>query len=254
MALIPSGLSRLAQFYLSGPLPCPYLPGQVERKLFTRITGVADRDAALNSALTRAGFRRSHDIVYRPACPSCQACVPVRVPTAEFAPGRTQRRIMRRNDDLVAQLVPAEPDDEQFELFLAYQRSRHADSDMARMSYVDYRAMIKEGQAATHLLTLRRKSDDALRAVMLTDQLSDGFSAIYCFFAAEDPARSLGTQTIISLIATARAENLPYVYLGYWINAARKMAYKAQFRPVQRLGPHGWEVVVTTNGATSSPT
>ncbi|MGB4102312.1 MAG: arginyltransferase [Alphaproteobacteria bacterium] len=241
MSMIPSGLSRLAQFYLSGPLPCPYLPGQVERKLFTRITGVTDRDAALNSALTRAGFRRSHDIVYRPACPSCQACVPVRVPVAEFTPGRSQRRIMRRNADLYAQIVAAEPDDEQFELFLSYQRARHADSDMARMSYADYRAMIKEGQAVTHLLTLRRRVDDVLCAVMLTDRLSDGFSAIYSFFTPDNPQRSLGTQTIISLIGAAQAENLSYIYMGYWIKAARKMAYKVQFRPVQKLGPHGWE-------------
>ena len=241
MSLIPSGIGRTAQFYLSGPLPCPYLPGQVERKLFTRLTGATEHDADVNSALTRTGFRRSHDVVYRPACPSCQACVPVRVPSAQCAPGRTRRRIMRRNGDLRADLTAAAPDREQFALFLSYQQTRHGDSDMARMTYPDYCMMVQEGGAAAQLLTLRHTGDDTLCAVMLADRLQDGFSALYSFFAPANPQRSLGTQMVLNLIAAAAAENLPYVYLGYWIKTARKMAYKGQFMPQQRLGPHGWE-------------
>ncbi|MEJ0062186.1 MAG: arginyltransferase [Alphaproteobacteria bacterium] len=240
MSVIPSGLSRLAQFYLSGPLPCPYLPGQVERKLFTRISGDGDRDMMLNSALTRTGFRRSHDIIYRPACPACQACMPVRVPASRFAPSRGQRRLARRNLDLCVALEDALPTPEQFDLFLAYQAARHGDGDMARMGYQDYRAMILEGQAMTQLLTLRDRHGGTLQAVMLADRLDDGLSAIYSFYSPADRRRSLGTQLILSLIEACVAENLPYVYLGYWIKAARKMAYKGQFQPLQTLGANGW--------------
>jgi arginine-tRNA-protein transferase len=34
--------------------------------------------------------------------------------------------------------------------------------------------------------------------------------------------------------------NLAYVYLGYWVEGSKKMAYKARFMPQQRLMPDGW--------------
>jgi arginyl-tRNA--protein-N-Asp/Glu arginylyltransferase len=45
---------------------------------------------------------------------------------------------------------------------------------------------------------------------------------------------------ILALIAEARRRALPYVYLGYWIGASRKMAYKTRFRPLEALTPQGW--------------
>src|ERR1700730_8604829 len=107
MSIIPPSLSRLLQFYLSGPLPCPYLPGQVERKLFTRLADDEAVNTEINAMLTRAGFRRSHDIVYRPACPACNACVPVRIPARLFAPSRSLRRIAERNRDLTLEIAGA---------------------------------------------------------------------------------------------------------------------------------------------------
>src|ERR1700735_2205094 len=138
MSIIPPGLSRLLQFYLSGPLPCPYLPDRVERKLFTRLTGEANVDTEINATLTRAGFRRSHDIVYRPACPSCNACVPVRVPVKSFAPSRSLKRIASINRDLTVEAVGTQVTDEHYALFMVYQSARHPDSDMARMSRVEF--------------------------------------------------------------------------------------------------------------------
>src|SRR5271170_1546622 len=131
MSVIPPGLSRLLQFYLSGPLPCPYLPGRVERKLFTRLTGEAVTDAEINATLTRAGFRRSHDIVYRPACPNCTACVPVRIPVRTFRPSRSLKRIASVNRELALEIVDTNIAEEQYALFMAYQAARHPDSDMA---------------------------------------------------------------------------------------------------------------------------
>ena len=133
MSVIPPGLSRLLQFYLSGPLPCPYLPEQVERKLFTRLTGDEAMDVEINATLTRAGFRRSHDIVYRPACSECNACVPVRIPVQSFKPSRSLRRIAAANRDLTLEITTPEANQETYELFMAYQSARHPDSDMARM-------------------------------------------------------------------------------------------------------------------------
>src|ERR1700722_14937455 len=138
MSIIPPGLSRLLQFYLSGPLPCPYLPGRVERKLFTRLTGKQETDAEINSTLTRAGFRRSHDIVYRPACSECNACVPVRIPVRAFAPSRNLKRVAAMNRDLTLEVVGTDITDEQYRLFMDYQTARHPDSEMARMSRLEF--------------------------------------------------------------------------------------------------------------------
>lgn len=239
MSLIPPGLNRLLQFYLSGPSPCPYLPDRVERKLFTRLSGDAAVDAEINATLTRAGFRRSHDIVYRPACPACAACVPVRIPARLFQPSRSLRRIAARNRDLTLAVAAPEIDDETFALFTAYQRHRHPDSEMAHMTRDDLAAMLREGSADTRVYQLRSAADQLMGGV-ITDRVSDGFSAVYSFFRPDEERRSLGTQLILSLLATAQREGLSYVYLGYWIAAARTMAYKARFRPLQTLGPQGW--------------
>jgi len=240
MSIIPPGLSRLLQFYLSGPLPCPYLPGRVERKLFTRLTGEPGTDAEINGTLTRAGFRRSHDIVYRPACPSCNACVPVRVPVRTFKPSRSLKRIASINRDLILEVADTKVTDEQYALFAAYQNARHPDSDMARMSRSEFSNMLREGEADTHIYQLR-KPGAGLVGGIITDHVSDGLSAVYSFFSPAEPRRSLGAQLILSLIDEAQRQGLAYVYLGYWIAASRKMAYKERFRPLQALGPQGWD-------------
>ncbi|MBI1274238.1 MAG: arginyltransferase [Alphaproteobacteria bacterium] len=246
MSIIPPGLSRNLQFYLSGPLPCPYLPEQVERKLFTRLSGDGARDAQTNSGLTRAGFRRSHDIVYRPACPQCSACVPVRIPVRQFAPSQSLRRTQRRNADLTLEITGTDVTQEQFALFTAYQQSRHADSDMARMSFADFNAMVREGQTGTKIFQLRTPGG-ALAGAVLADTIGDGYSAIYSFFDPAEAKRSLGVMLIMMLVHEAEYANLPYVYLGYWIARSRKMAYKARFRPLQALGPHGWDWLPETH-------
>ncbi|HYD69909.1 arginyltransferase [Azospirillum sp.] len=237
MSVIQPQIRPLQQFFRSGPMPCPYLPGRVERKLFTRLAGPYASE--VNSTLSRAGFRRSHDIVYRPVCPTCSACVPVRIPVAAFEMTRSQRRVLRTNHDLSLTEVPAVATGEQYRLFAAYQSSRHGDSDMARMAMADFAAMIDEGRADTSVFEAR-ESTGRLLGCMLTDRLSDGFSAVYSFYDAKQERRSVGSYMILSLIARAREEGLPYVYLGYWIAQSRKMAYKARFRPLEALGRDGW--------------
>lgn len=240
MSIIPPGLSRLLQFYLSGPLPCPYLPGRVERKLFTRLTGKRETDLEINATLTRAGFRRSHDIVYRPACHECNACIPVRVPVQEFKHSRSLRRISALNHDLVREIVDPVVTSEHYQLFMEYQKVRHADSDMAHMSFDDLKCMLSEGEAGTRLYQVRSQQGELLGGI-IADQVQDGYSAIYSFFAPDIARRSLGAQLILDLIEEARKSNLQYVYLGYWIKSSPKMSYKSRFHPLQALGPDGWD-------------
>ena len=224
-------------FYTTAPLPCPYLPGRTERKIVTELSGTEAE--ALHERLSRAGFRRSHNIAYAPVCPGCQACVPIRVVSEDFTPDRTQRRILRANADLTVSEMPARATAEQFTLFQRYQKNRHADGDMAAMGYYDYRAMIEDTPISTGLLEFR-DAQDRLLGACLTDWLADGLSAVYSFFDTDEEKRSLGTFAVLWLIGRARSLGLPYVYLGYWVPESRKMAYKARFKPSEILMSGAW--------------
>ena len=224
-------------FYRTSALPCPYVIGRTERKLITELSG-PDALAFYNS-LSRAGFRRSHHLAYRPACAGCNGCVPVRIPIAAFTASRSLRRIGKANGDLVRRLAAPRALLEQYRLFMRYQRSRHADSDMASMTFGDFRAMIEDSPVNSRVLELR-DGNGALAGACLLDVLDDGLSAVYSFFDPDQRRRSLGTLLILALIEEGRRLGLPYVYLGYWIAESPKMAYKARFRPLEGLGSSGW--------------
>ncbi len=226
-------------FYTTAPLPCPYVAGRTERKVVTEITG--PESDLLHDRLSRAGFRRSHNIAYAPVCPSCQACVPIRIPVASFTPDRGLRRIQRANAAVEGYDVPARATAEQFQLFQRYQQVRHSDGDMASMSFYDFRAMVEDTPIETTITEFR--SNGALVGGCLTDRLGDGFSAVYSFFAPELERQSLGTYAILWMVERARAEGLPYVYLGYWVPESRKMAYKARFRPCEILVGGTWRML-----------
>ncbi|HYZ21945.1 MAG TPA: arginyltransferase [Rhodopila sp.] len=227
-------------FYTTAPLPCPYLPRRTERKVVTEIVG-PDAEA-MHDRLSRAGFRRSHNIAYAPVCPSCQACVPIRIPVATFQPDRTLRRIAKANAGLEGYRVPARATAEQYQLFQRYQQARHGDGDMASMSFYDYRAMVEDTPIETFIIEFRDQNDRLVSAC-LGDKLGDGLSAVYSFFAPGLEKQSLGTYAVLWLIERARTMNLPYVYLGYWVQESRKMAYKARFKPSEILVNGIWRVL-----------
>lgn len=222
--------------------PCPYLPGMTERKVFANLP--FSNGAHVNDELTHAGFRRSQNIAYRPACEGCDACVSVRLPAEDVRLSRTQNRIMARNADLSRDLVEAEATQEQFALLKRYLSRRHPGGGMTDMTWLDYIAMVEDTAVRTHLIEYRLPSQDGgpgdLVAVTLTDLLSDGLSMVYSFFDPDLDRRSLGVFAILDHVRQARAVRLPYVYLGYWVEGSPKMDYKAQFRPMEALRPLGW--------------
>jgi arginine-tRNA-protein transferase len=236
-----------AQFYLTAACPCPYLAGREERKVFTHLIG--RRAAALNDTLTQSGFRRSQTIAYRPACEACRSCVSVRVLVNDFKPGKSFRRVLERNSDVVGIVCANTPTSEQYSLFRAYLDARHADGGMADMTVLDYAMMIEDSHVETRLIEYRRRGPDrsatghegALLGVSLTDILADGLSMVYSFYEPDAALRSLGTFMILDHIARARRMGLPHIYLGYWVEGSKKMAYKARFRPQERLGMQGWQ-------------
>jgi arginine-tRNA-protein transferase len=225
-------------FFATAPLPCPYLPGRTERRLVTELAG---RQAGpLHDVLSQAGFRRSHSLAYVPICRDCSACAAVRVRAPDFRAGRSHRRIAARNADLVAAELPPTASDEQFALFHAYQRRRHGDGEMARMTFYDFQSLIEETPVDTFLLELR-DAGGRLIGVCLTDRMADGLSAVYSFFDPAESRRSLGSFMVLTLIERARAAGVPHVYLGFWIADCQKMAYKSRFRPLEAYTPIGWQ-------------
>ncbi len=227
-------------FYRMPPRPCPYLQGRTEQNIFTELSGPSV--SQLYDALTQAGFRRSHNVAYRPSCPGCQACVPVRVVAWQFEPSRSQLRVARANADVSECEVPGLATPEQYALFARYLSARHADGEMAGMTYADYVAMVEDSPLNT-LIAEYRDGAGKLIGACLVDRLHDGLSAVYSFFEPSQSERSLGTYMIMRLVERTRAAGLPYLYLGYWISGSRKMAYKANFSPLEGLTSRGWTVL-----------
>ena len=225
------------QFFGTSPVACPYLAGHTERKLIVELSGGGA--ALFYDDLSRAGFRRSHRFAYRPACRSCSSCVPVRIAVERFGHTRSTRRIRNINRDVSGYLIPARATTEQFRLFSAYQRSRHSDSDMASMSYGDYRGMVEDTPVRTGIAEFRDISGE-LVAASLIDLLDDGVSAVYSFYDPQQPKRSLGIWSILWLVEECRRHGQPFVYLGYWISDSPKMAYKARFPALERLADGAW--------------
>ena len=216
---------RFPRFFVTSPSPCPYLPGRTERKVFTELNG--ENASELNDALGRIGFRRSQNVAYRPSCVDCTACVSVRVAAGEFRANATQRRLLRRNEDL--QITACRPwtTEEQFELLRGYLSARHPGGGMGAMDENDFADMVEQTPVKTWMVEYREPA-------------VDGLSMIYSFFDAAHERQGLGTLIVLDHIRRAAAAGLPYVYLGYWVRGSARMQYKTRYRPLEALGPAGW--------------
>jgi arginine-tRNA-protein transferase len=224
------------QFYATAPYPCSYLPDRAARSQVATPSHLID--SGVYSELVRMGFRRSGAFTYRPYCDRCQACVPVRVPIATFVPTRTQRRVLRDHGGLKVTRRELGYDTEHYELYLRYQRARHPGGGMDQDSREQYQHFLLHSNVATDLFEFR--DGDQLQMVSLVDCLQDGLSSVYTFYDAALANASFGTYSILWQIERCRAQGLAYLYLGYWIEESRKMAYKASFRPVEGLVAGRW--------------
>ncbi len=230
------------QFFVTAPSPCPYLPGRMERKVFTHLLGADARN--LNTQLSQGGFRRSQNIAYRPACDTCGACQSTRVPVNSFDWTKGFRRVMAKNADLSTSLVRAQATSEQYSLFRGYIDTRHSEGGMAEMTVLDFAAMVDDTVVDSRIVEYRLGatsiSKGELVAAVLVDVLGDGLSLIYSFYEPGLPDRSLGTFIILDMIRRVERMGLPYAYLGYLVRKSPKMAYKERFLPQERLTPQGW--------------
>ncbi|MEZ5937009.1 MAG: arginyltransferase [Hyphomonadaceae bacterium] len=242
---ITSDFVRKTKFYLTSAQPCPYLPDRKERKVFANLA--VDGAIELNETLTRSGFRRSQSIAYRPACKACSACRSVRIDVANFEWTKRWKRVLKRSAGL--RRAPAAPHAtrEQFRLLKRYLNERHPGGGMNDMEIRDYAGMVDASPVRTIVFEYRAPADpdqpDAegqLQAAALTDLLSDGLSMVYSFFRPELERDSLGAYMILDHVRLAVELELPYIYLGYWVQGSTKMGYKSDFAPLEVFDGSQW--------------
>ncbi|MDX2485630.1 MAG: arginyltransferase [Pseudodonghicola sp.] len=227
------------QFYVTAPQPCPYLDGRMERKLFTALQG--DGAERLNDALSQQGFRRSQNVLYRPSCTDCAACLSARIDVAAFRPTKSQKRALKRNAHLARRATSPWATEDQYALFRRYLDARHADGGMADMDVFEFAAMIEETPIRSRVVEYTDQDTQKVIAVSLTDVLEDGVSMVYSFYTPDMPQASLGTWMILDHIAIARENGLPYVYLGYWVPGSPKMGYKSKFSGLEVYAGGRWQ-------------
>jgi arginyl-tRNA--protein-N-Asp/Glu arginylyltransferase len=224
------------QFYLTTETPCPYLPDRdsaniVPDPMVPVTSGIYDQ-------LIQHGFRRSGDHVYRPHCPQCSACIPIRIPVQAFKPRRTDRRLLNSSQDIQTHTLAAGFHEEHFALFQRYTAKRHPEGGMATMGREEYIGFLSTSWGTTWFTEFRLEGQ--LIAVAIYDQVRDGLSAVYTFFDPDLEKHAPGRLAILWQIEEARRLGLPNLYLGYWIAESPKMAYKANYHPVEKFYDGRW--------------
>lgn len=209
----------------------------MERKLFTALQG--DTAEKLNDSLSKQGFRRSQNVLYRPSCAECAACMSARIDVSKFQLSRSQKRVLKRTRHLRRRATSPWATEEQYALFRKYLDGRHATGGMADMDMFEFAAMVEETPIRSRLIEY--EDTDNLSAVCLTDILDDGLSMVYSFFDPDLEKLSLGTYVILDHVAIAQDLKLPYVYLGYWVPGSPKMGYKAKFQGLEVYRNGDWQ-------------
>ena len=224
------------RLFRTSPHACSYKADEIAATVF--VDPELEIDQNLNSKLSELGYRRSGANLYRPDCDNCNACVSCRLPVQSFQQQRRHEKIWKKNQDLYVKEAAVVDDKNSFELYEKYINTRHSDGDMYPATIEQFEAFICSGTSTTRFLKFFL--EDRLVAVSVTDQLSQGLSAVYTFFDPDLNSRSLGNYVILWQVEEARRLLLPYVYLGYWIKDCQKMAYKSSFRPLELLIDGNW--------------
>jgi len=195
-------------------------------------------DTSRYSQLIARGFRRSGKFFYRPHCPACDECIPLRIPVKQFQHRRVHRRIWQRNQDVEARIVPTGYMDEHYQLYRHYITTRHCGGGMDKPDVDSYISFLCDSSVETAFIEFR--IDKQLVAIAVTDWFDHGLSSVYTFFDPDLGARSLGVYCILWQIEEARRRKLPFVYLGYWIRHSSKMNYKTQYLPAEIFRHDRW--------------
>lgn len=228
---------RTIKLYKTSPHSCSYLEDQKATTLFVDPDMSISR--SMNTRLSAMGFRRSGTHIYKPDCANCKACISCRILVEHFQLKRRYNKLLNRNEDLHAVEVEHLQCEESFNLYCDYINARHADGDMYPPNQEQYSSFITvKTEGARFFKFFAGKQ---LVAVCVIDHLQHGLSAVYTYFDCKQTRRSLGNYVILWQIEKARAMELPYLYLGYWVKESQKMSYKINYRPLELLIDGKWK-------------
>jgi len=216
---------------------CSYLPEQQSQNLYP--DPALPMSNALYSELIQFGFRRSGNSSYRPHCPACSACVPVRIDVSEFKMSRSQRRCLKRNHLTTTHHHPAKFNPEHYALYERYLTARHQGAGMDNPTEESYQNFLLSYWSDTQFIEFREGGH--LIGVAVTDYVDHALSAFYTFFDPDYENHSLGTFGILEQIALAKSLKLQYLYLGYWIEDCQKMRYKSNFSGIEGYIGQQWQ-------------
>ncbi len=245
-----NGPIKEVKFGVTKEHKCSYLRGKEARNLFLDPAMTPDEETV--RMLTHAGFRRSGNHLFKPFCPDCQACVPVRLRVCEFQARRRHRRILQRNQDLDVRLESPAYRDDWYQLYERYIRARHPSSEMAPSSPARFNDFLLSRWSKS--LFLCSYLEDRIMSIAVTDVIGDSSSAVYTFYDARESRRSLGIFSILAQIAVSRICGKKHLYLGYWIDGHAKMQYKLEFSPCEVLRSEGRWVECASRGRILSRT
>lgn len=230
------------QFYATAPYGCSYLPDHEARSQVATPPQLIT--TKIYSELIKAGFRRSGHFTYRPYCDQCQSCIATRIQANYFIPNRSQKRAFLKHSNLQAKIMALQFIPEHFALYKEYQQSRHATqidgstTDSNEEEEDQYRQFLIQSHIDSFLVEFRENG--VLRMVSVIDAVSDGLSSVYTFYDASQTKASYGTYGILWQVEKAKELQLPFVYLGYYIQESQKMSYKASYKPIEGLVNGVW--------------
>jgi len=227
--------------FLTETSPCSYLDNKNAQSAFVHPS--FSLTTSIYSQLIDQGFRRSGNEVYTPHCPSCSSCVATRLTTKQFTPTKSQKRCIKKNQQTTVIIKPAKFEQAHYDMYMRYQKFKHADGGMANSSKEDYIHFLSSDWCTT--LFVEFSIENELAGVAIVDLLDDALSAVYTFFEPKYSKYSLGTYAVLWQIQHAKELDLSYVYLGFWIEDCAKMSYKTQYQPIKGFIDNHWQNIPT---------
>jgi len=226
------------QFGISKSFPCNYLSEQQERLLIALDPKLQNGQAY--GWLMGLGFRRSGEQVYRPHCLQCKACQAIRVMVEQFMPSTSQRRNYKKNTRY--RIIYNHGDiSHYYPLYERYINTIHSDGAMFPANLAQYQSFLANNLVEQCYIEIWHKSE--LIGVAITDILVDALSAVYSFYDPKYRHAGLGVFAILVQIQLAKLLGKQYLYLGYQIDACRKMNYKDRYFPHQRFIDNQWKLI-----------
>lgn len=216
---------------------CPYLKDQTAR-LPLRLPSRPLSPEEFGTRLER-GDRRQGFVLYRPSCPGCSACEPIRLSVSRYQLSRSERRILRKGDShLSVRLGPPQVDARRVQLYNIHKAERDLRDGQPPIDEDGYRDFLVATCCDTFELSYYL--DKTLVGVAVCDRSDEALSAVYCCYDPRYKELSIGKYSILKQLELCKQWGLSHLYLGLYIAGCRSMEYKARHLPHERLLGNEW--------------